>query len=447
MEAPDYHRVVSTRGYKEFSQTYLRCAGIHVETTYLTNAVKCFPGENKRPSAELSNSCGEYHLRHELSLHDPDFVYLMGSIPCAIVSDEINLTVEHGIPRWGSIYDWEGWIIPMYSPGIGLRDTTMMIHLLGDFTRLGQWIKGEYTFPDGTAYLSDCTRVLLTDDTIREFRQRMFSNLTRFVAIDTETHNGKLWSIQCSTDGVHSYIILTDTLSLARYRVMESNLLTEFYAILQMHQMEGLPFIFHHAGADLSLIEQAGGFLVTNYRDTMQMAYHLGNLPQGLKDIAFRLFGLRMQSWSDLVTPYSREKALDWLCNALPCADVYLKQVEFQQLKTKVKKVVRNSHMETRLRGILRSASNNPAYNLWKRVAELETDPDYPRLLSLMHHQTIPQLGIDNVPLDKAIEYGCTDALVTARVYLEFPDLWKCPSLRISPLDQDTLITDTMGKK
>ena len=52
---------------------------------------------------------------------------------------------------------------------------------------------------------------------------------------------------------------------------------------------------------DCDAAEYASG----RYRDTMQEAFHLGNLPQGLKALTYRLFRHTMTSYEETVRPAS----------------------------------------------------------------------------------------------------------------------------------------------
>ena len=78
------------------------------------------------------------------------------------------------------------------------------------------------------------------------------------------------------------------------------------------------PILFHNWLFDSQVVEKMG--LVFPHKrivDTMVRAYHLGNLPQGLKALAYRLLGMQMQDFDDLVTPYSTPLCLQYLRDAL----------------------------------------------------------------------------------------------------------------------------------
>jgi len=137
----------------------------------------------------------------------------------------------------------------------------------------------------------------------------------------------------------------------------------------------------------------------------MQEAYHLGNQPQGLKALSWRLLGIRMQSWEDLVMPPSRKKAVTWLHEQWETESDNRIRVE-TQLKTKVKVEWKPTHAERAIKRIL-THSHKPAYDIWEKVEDAKLAPG------------IPKPSIAHVELDKAIHYACQDADVTGQVAAE----------------------------
>lgn len=372
---------------REFNQNYLSLAGLSREDIRITNTVKCrLGGNNNKPTPEQIRTCASHHLPREIADSAPSVCVLMGATACSLVPD-IELEKEHGIPRWiestqSEILNWDGWIVPMFHPASGLHDTGMMIPLLEDFERLGLWLKNRWT-PPSRSYDPDYKIATRDDlDTLTD---------ASLVGLDTEDDCGKPWSVQYSIrPGMGRLVFTHDGEGIDALRRL----------------LPGKEIVMHNAPHDLGVLEQIG-INVTQWRDTMQEAYHLGNLPQGLKPLAYRLLGIRMRSWEDVVGPPSRLKMIEWLTERwMECEP----EITTKQLKTKVKTIRKPSQIERDLKRIL-SHSHKSSYDLWEQADKLcfnltEKDVSYPRK-SISHVQTID-----------AVDYACQDADVTLQVAL-----------------------------
>jgi hypothetical protein len=140
----------------------------------------------------------------------------------------------------------------------------------------------------------------------------------------------------------------------------------------------------------------------------MQEAYHLGNLPQGLKALAYRLLGVRMQSWEDLVLPPSREKAVEWLRAEWDDESEHRVRVE-KQLKTKVKVEFKPTQRERDIRRIL-SHSWKEKYDIWEKAEECGLGG-------------IPRPSIRYARMADSVSYACRDSDITLQVAGKLVDL------------------------
>src|SRR5262245_24776852 len=99
----------------ELNGNYLGLAGLSRANVRCANTVRCGSDQNRKPIQKEIDACAGYWLREDLEAVNPKVVILMGATACAIVKDrEIDLEVEHGIGYWGNLWDWQGWIVPMY---------------------------------------------------------------------------------------------------------------------------------------------------------------------------------------------------------------------------------------------------------------------------------------------------------------------------------------------
>src|SRR6266699_46560 len=115
------------------------------------------------------------------------------------------------------------------------------------------------------------------------------------IGVDTESHGKVPFSIQVSLHpGTAIMVLMSDLEAIEELRLQIQNRIDSGYTLA-----------LHYASADLPILEGIGLQRI-RYRDMLQEAYHLG-LPQGLKVLGYRLFGVRMRDWQDLVGKASRE--------------------------------------------------------------------------------------------------------------------------------------------
>jgi uracil-DNA glycosylase family 4 len=385
---------------------YLSLAGLHRDEVYTTNAVKCRTGgNNNKPSDRDVSVCAGYHIPNELEMVHPTIVILMGATACSLAVQDIDLETQHGIPFRGDLWAWNGWIVPMYHPAAGLHDTSTMIPLLEDWERLGGWLSHKWIPPTDEHYRTNYRLV--------EYHLPYYDRMYSQVAVDTETQDGKPWSLQFS--------LVPGTGWMIRENNREG--IDWFREFVKKRRV-----ILHNAGQDLDTLHRMDINIPDGqYRDTMQEAYHLCNQPQGLKALGYRLCGVKMQSYADLVTPHSRRVMANWLYKAWTYAANNWQWVEQKQLKTKTKQIMKISEIEKALARIHDHTINSEGYDPWKRVEELFDDWKYTGMwdqtLLLAECGWWPKPGIAHVPLNEAVEYGCRDADITLRVAMKLEEL------------------------
>jgi hypothetical protein len=146
--------------------------------------------------------------------------------------------------------------------------------------------------------------------------------------------------------------------------------------------------------------------------DTMVRCFHLGNLPQGLKALAYRLLGMRMESFEDVVTPYSTPLCLSYLREAYnhewPKPEEQLIRADDGSWK-----LYKPQSMNTKLKRFMSDYQKNPNLSVFDRWANWE---DY-------HKQVEDVMGpwpgrdISYVPFDRTLHYACRDADALIRLW------------------------------
>ncbi len=432
---------------EEFNSNYLHLAGLtrnleqdrpNLDTDiYLTNTCKCRnANSNIKPSKKEIEVCGRHWLPGEIRQVEPEVIVLMGGTACSIASDPpINLDTEHGIPRWqksGNPFfgEWEGWIVPMYHPAAGMHNTSLMIPLLEDWENFGKWLKGEWKVPQPLALVKKMIRLQTAEQVYTAMNRRDL--MYGFLPVDTESNEEYPFSVQFSPNPEEGYTILEqDRTALFQFALALTNI---WNGCVAMH------FALH----DLDELERHYGWTGIEAIDTMIDAYHLGNLPQGLKALTYRLTGVRMISYEDVVIPASEEALSNWIAEAiaLVSTDWNMQRAVKKQPKTfATKGLVKYESFkhpaEAVLRRVLRhlgvneenSDSESKRYDPWQPPKKLGTEDEEMRLfgrdwLDAIESQIgrMPRKSIVHATLPKAIEYGCSDAIYTGHCMIRLAE-------------------------
>ena len=440
-EAPGFEEDKNGRPFigkagSEFNNNYLQLAGLCRDDIYITNTVKCRPDLNRKPRASEVSGCSQHFLPDELAAVQPEVVFLMGAVACGLVAD-VDLDVEHGIPRRGELFGWAGWIVPMFHPAAGLHNTAMMIPMLEDWSNVGEWLKNWQSTPKmwkkPTAANGYATwekqdefgrnRDYKLIETVKQFESYVRHYAPRLIGGDTESHAGAEWSLQFTIHPGTGRMIRMNNESLVReFGGWASANLAPTWG---EGEGEG-ELVLHNAEADLGLFEKVVGGRFT-YRDTMQEAYQFGNnYKQGLKPLAYRHLGHRRQSWEEVVGGVSRRKLIEWMIEGLWFAEENWRESRARvskktgkALKAEVVKHVAESELSHLLTHTAKSSSYDPWEKIeefgWRKAGWLD---ELEAVIGPM-----PKLGIANCDIQTAVNYGCSDADDTLRLALKFEQM------------------------
>ena len=360
----------------------------------------------------------------------------MGGSACKMVPT-IKLDTHHGIPQWGRLFDYEGWILPMYHPALGLHESRWMTQLLEDWERTSMFVRlGVVQYPTITTrqdyrLLRGWTETF--DCLFHEWQDDYHGSL---LAVDTEDHCGVPFSIQFSyRSNMGRMILAEDREAVAAFAFLVQGEGSDVWTP---------ELVLHSAVHDLNILARMGVLDVRSYRDTMQEAYHLGNLPQGLKPLVYRLFGYTMTSWEDVVRPYSIEALQCWMVEALDIARADLSLIDVERYKKPyrgqtVKETVKKGPLEALLARLIQFTDNASEYDPWERLDAFWTLDGNDHAVSHIEARIgrYPLLGIANAPLARAVTYACGDADWTLQVEAELAKRRQDPAWMVLAGDQD----------
>lgn len=328
----DYGRVFVGKTGQELDFTYLPLANLRRQTVCIENAVRCWAAGNRAPSDKEVQSCAHHFLPSVLARVQPSVVVLMGGSAHKIIDTQPGVRKPrvdflHGRPFWGSILGgiWEGWLWSSYHPALGMHATEKMSDLLEDFENLGKWWEGNWSPPmlDMEGIQKQYSLASKQQQVVEYLRMHRDSDF-KVMGTDTESHGRKDWSIQVSLADHTGILVRTDDRETIAELARGVNTLVNNY---------GWELGFHHAPADLGVCEKAG-MRTDMFRDTMQEAFQLCTLPQGLKMLTFRLFGVTMRSWEDVVWPASIDAFSEWAVEAISFAEEHLYSEKVTEMLT-----------------------------------------------------------------------------------------------------------------
>lgn len=420
----------------DFNQVWLPMAGLRRSDIRCHNVYPYWHPENSDPTLD-EVLAGTPELLADIERVNPRFIVTMGKYALGVFKGVygalLSMEREHGVP-----FHWQGRvIIPVFHPSAAWHTKHVRRQMTWDWQRVGEIIRSDgVLFPQSI----DVHYSMLGTTWWQQY-------INMPLAIDTETSDGKPWMIQVSPKpGVAYCCLVNNGADLAQF--------TQW--------IEQAPLvILHNAKFDLDILEQCG-IIPHAYTDTMIMAYLLGNEHQGLKDLAYKHFGIEMHEYKDVVLPSTQRRARKYLEHIASQSITMTRwfrvksskrkrdgwaefksdngikplNLEFKQLDSggyevtwEVSRIPDPAPVEE-FRG--KQIVTRQPTNIVKRVRSLLDDLDSDPTLdpfekwSAMNDkdEAIKLMGgdmtlgsIDEIPLNDAIDYGCRDADMTYRVY------------------------------
>jgi DNA polymerase len=386
---------------REVNEHYLPLGGLCRGAIRVNNSFKCAPkgikgrmDANRASDLALLDSCASTHLYPELQRNHYRLIIPVGAFACRAIDPTIDLEKQHGFPvktPWGQAF-------PMYHPAQGIHEPKKMLIIRNDWIRLGKYLRGNLQLPkdsDPEPYYA----VMNTEQDLHDTLQ--FPDIP--LACDTEVKRGGApFCLTYSCNPGTGFLIPAD----------RQDLLSVFQHYLDRWES---PIIFHNWLFDERVVGSMGlRFPQKLIRDTMVMAYHLGNLPQGLKVLSYRLLGMEMEDFDDVVTPHSKPLVLDYYRQAY---EIEWPKPEPQLVRDPKDgskwKMYKPHSMTTKLKVFFTNYQKNESKDVFEAWDNWEAE----------HPQMEAELGpwpgkcITHVPFENVVHYACRDADATLRLW------------------------------
>jgi DNA polymerase len=407
-EAPGYDEDKKGKPFvgktgREMRQGYIPLTNLNPLNFRIDNAISCLPDRPKgkldikrQADRDLLYSCAEHHLYLDLERLSPRIIIPMGAFACHAIDINIDLDLQHGIPiqtSWGNTF-------PMWHPSGGIHEPKKMLQIRTDWIRLRKYLTGVLHVQQDQYKGKEVYKALSLAQEVLEVLDG-WEHLP--LACDTEVaKGGKPFCITFSVQPGSGFLIRAEDTSL-------------LLALQQKLDCWKGPILFHNWLFDGGVVARMGlRFPIKKIRDTMVQAFHLGNLPQGLKALAYRELGMSMQDFDDLVTPHAIPHVLDYY-RQMNAEEWPKPEAELIRVEGGGYKLYKAQSLNTKIKAF------------WKAWAKKEGDKDvfspWTDNWKDSHQMVEDELGpwpgkcISYAPFDQIVHYACRDADATLRLW------------------------------
>jgi uracil-DNA glycosylase family 4 len=423
----------------ELEEQYLPLAGLRRKQVRVDNAMCCAKHGFANPSNAEAAICAGLRLGAELRLVDPSVIVTLGAVAASLFG--VNLEHDHGIPLWREFEHWAGWVLPAYHPAAGLHVGQFIGRIRSDFMALGELLqsldRGEEPHLPRDEYPNPGYRLIECPEDLDCILNQGGGEAISTLGVDTESNtiNGMAgappWCLTFSPAPGTGYLITADN----------HPTLAHFNKWLALQRPLA---VLHHALHDIPVAAQMG-VSFPRWTDSMQIAYILQDLPSmGLKSLARRQCGMAMRDFEDVVHPYARKVAGDYM------VDVICSIESYWQYPHTLKSGPRKGQTEIRFKANMPPVARdtyNRAMALYRTLTRVQPpeddaeDPDpwkrwdgwKPEVQADMIHivgHPLPRPSITQVPFQLALAYACADADGTGRIYPKLRSLFRGREVR-----------------
>lgn len=392
---------------REVNEHYLPLAGLRRDRVYCANTISCLPPKDgkldmKKPHDKaLAECCAQHHLYKEIKACNPKIIVMMGGVANSLVPSNIYLDYDHGMVRkWDVPGDKERNIFVQYHPSVALYEPKKMLHIRTDWIRLKRYLAGTLNIAvDEYEGLEDYRAL----ESVNDVHETLYGKFNRPLACDTE--NRKDRSPFCLTYSVESgtgYLIRSE----------QVELLDTFQQYIDTW---AAPFLWHNWLHDFEITSAMNlRFPHKKIVDTMLLAFELGNIPKGLKALAYRELGINMSDFEDVVKPYSHQLCLNYFRHAT-CEEWPKPEERLEKQKDGKYKIKKPHGFNQKLKRFFtdydKSEGEKDVFKMWND----NWDAEHEMVESALG--PFPGMCISHVPFDKVIRYAAQDADGLGRLY------------------------------
>jgi uracil-DNA glycosylase family 4 len=408
-------------------QWYLSRHNLNVRNWYRTNVSKRYYGDNRDPSREDIEEWTPV-LLSEVAQCAPRLIIAVGRFATRwFLGEQADMDTCHGIPHLAGAFDtWRAGrapkgciILPVIHPASGFYDNDAKALIAWDYGRVADVLARIKHGVDidlredtraGKESYDDVTGAELENQIWQSGEGISLSDDSYIIAIDTEGIPSNPWSIQVS--------VITESGLVLRCSQPDFKAGVDY--IKSIADRPTCTVVMHNAMYDLEMCA-AMGLDLSRARifDTMYAAYLLRLEPQGLKPLAWRWCGIKMQSYKDVVGDVCTEKQVAYLARALDRSPWPIIEPRVIHDNNGTDRVYKPQSIELRIAKILSDYANDDPFSedrmdvhdRWSQV-DKELRSEVENVLGPMPIGTLA-----DIPLDRAVIYAARDSDATLRLH------------------------------
>jgi uracil-DNA glycosylase family 4 len=417
---------------------YLSRHGLTARSWRIGNVCQDYIEGNPDPTPALVAKWTPY-LQQEIAATQPKLVVAVGRHAARwFLGDGIDLNTTHGIVHRAGAFDLSradraggAYVIPVIHPATGFYSGDARALIDWDYSQVAATLKKiQRGQPIAVRQDEYAGRERYIDVSGKVLSMMIKADVPDVIAIDTEGTVDAPWSIQASWNAGTAYVLRQSQPDFTRGA-----------EALQQVANRGSTIVMHNAMYDLAMCRAMGVELCrARIFDTMYAAYLLRLEPQGLKPLAWRWCGMRMDAYDSVISQASVARQIEYLC----CVAEHEWPKPAQRLVRKndgTTKLYRPKPLGGRAMKIIQDFVDAEYYDPDKAMFAIdeggttdETAPsiDLPKrwraILPDQRHLAESEFGLfplptlDDAPLDAAVAYAARDSDATLRLYYALKD-------------------------
>lgn len=407
-------------------QHLLESIGLSRDLVYVTNLVKTRYGADKDPTPEQIRE-HEPLLWAELEDVSPSTVVTLGRFSTRHFLGDVDMTTVHGIPHPAELKPpLSGFVtvMPCFHPAAGLHRPETAQMVWDDFRQLDLLLKGEiephpmedrhpspvYSVPVSGVHGVSCLASMIVEAGI--------------AAVDTEGTVDDPVSVQASCKpGRAVYVDVHNPDSRDEDGLRALQIALPRVLVVLQNAVHDIPVL------------RALGVELNDFRDTMVMAYNLCTEPQNLDALAYRHAGMVKTSYADMVKGAKRKLEREYLERL--AAREFPKPPKVKELRSGGEHFRQPKPLHKLAAAALKALDKDPDADVAKRWRGWD---DVVKAPAVEEFGGWPTATLMDVPERERVEYACSDADATLRVYHALSRKVRAMGLEeVNRLDTDVL--------
>lgn len=394
-------------------EAYLSKHGVSARNWYVDNVIREYTEGNPDPTPAQVRFWTPV-LEQAIADCRPKLIVAVGRFSARwFLGANVEMETVHGLPHHGGAFDPKvahramgATVVPIYHPAAGMHNSDLLGTIAWDYSQVASVYKlimagRSNQIPYPTDALAGKT--IYADVSGEEMEQVMErASESGVIGLDTEGYPNSPWSVQVSHTPGQGVVL----------RVARDDFKLGIAAI-QKFVDEGGTVAIHNAMYDIEVCRAMGLELRrASLYDTMYASYLTRLNPQGLKALAYRMHGVHMIDYETTVGDAARPRQIDYLWEVAttkwpkPNPQLVTDNAGVSKVKTA-------QPIAKRAEALLAASvdASKDIYSMWMdqdRVQRKMVEAKLGRM---------PFATLEDLPLEKAVDYSARDADVTLRIH------------------------------